>query len=211
MSGSTRDRLLDAAEELFAERGFDGTSIRAVTRRAGANPASVHYHFGGKEELLRAVFDRILTPVTRERLALLEAAEAGAPDGRPDVEAVLRAFIAPDLELIRTGGRRGRLVARFLGRAHTEPAAVVQRLIRRQFGEVGRRFERALGRSLPRVPPEEIRRRLHWVVSILTGLLALPPEDPRAADLERPELLTRRLVAFAAAGMGTPAIIAVAD
>lgn len=201
MTQVTTDRLLDAAEELFAERGFEGASVRAITRRAGTNPAAVHYHFGGKESLLRAVFDRVLAPVNRERLARLDEAEADAHDGRPDLEAVLHAFIAPDLDLIRAGGRRGRLVARFLGRAHTEPAAVVHALIRRQFGELGRRFEQALARALPHLPPDEIGRRLHWIVSILTGMLALPPDDPRAADLGEPELLTRRLVAFAAAGM----------
>lgn len=200
----TRGRILDAAERLLAERGFDGTSIRAVTRAAGTNPAAVHYHFGGKEALLHAVFDRILGPLKRERLARLNRVEEAVGDGPPELEAVLEAFIAPALQLIRDGGERGRLVGRFVGRAHTEPAGVVHRLIRQQFGEVGRRFERALGRALPHLPAAEVSRRLHWVVAILTGLLALPPDDPRAADLRDPGRLIRRLVAFAAAGMRVP-------
>ena len=66
-SSTTREDLLDAAERLFALHGVNGTSLRAVTREAGANVAAVHYHFGSKEELLREVFARRLGPVNRRR------------------------------------------------------------------------------------------------------------------------------------------------
>ena len=57
---TTKDRILDAAERLFSEHGFDGTSLRAVTDEAEANLAAVSYHFGGKLRLFQAVFERVL-------------------------------------------------------------------------------------------------------------------------------------------------------
>jgi AcrR family transcriptional regulator len=70
-SKDTKERILDAAERLFAAHGFAGTSLRAVTKEAGVNLAAVHYHFGTKEDLLRAVLSRIVIPVNRERLEML--------------------------------------------------------------------------------------------------------------------------------------------
>ena len=68
---ATRERILDAAGRLFAERGFDGTSLRAITTAAGVNLAAVHYHLGSKEALLAAIVARHAEPVNRERLARL--------------------------------------------------------------------------------------------------------------------------------------------
>ncbi len=77
----TKDRLLDAAEELFSDRGIDATSLRAVTSAAGANLASVNYHFESKDGLVRSVFLRRLEPLNNERLELLDALVALATDG----------------------------------------------------------------------------------------------------------------------------------
>ena len=86
--------ILDAAEELFAQQGFDATSIRAVTRHAGMNPAAVHYHFGSKEVLLRALLERRIAPLNEERLLLLDHV---LRDGEPDLERLLDAYLRPVL------------------------------------------------------------------------------------------------------------------
>ena len=72
----TREKILDAAELLFIERGFAATSLRAIASRAGVNLAATHYHFGSKEGLLRATVDRRMEPLNEERVRLLEEAEA---------------------------------------------------------------------------------------------------------------------------------------
>src|SRR5215213_6345048 len=82
-SKDTKERILDAAERLFPAHGFAGTSLRAVTKEAGVNLAAVHYHFGTKEDLLRAVLGRIVIPVNRERLEMLEKVEAAAGSDPP--------------------------------------------------------------------------------------------------------------------------------
>ncbi|MCH6551326.1 MAG: helix-turn-helix transcriptional regulator [Planctomycetes bacterium] len=63
MPVGTRERLLDVAEELFAEKGIAGTSLRTLTKAAETNLAAVHYHFGSKEALLDAVFERRAGPM----------------------------------------------------------------------------------------------------------------------------------------------------
>ena len=95
-SQRTRERLLDAAERLFAERGFEGTSLRAVTQAAGASVSAAHYHFGSKEALLHATLLRRVEPVNRARLARLGALEERG--GPVALEALLDCFLRPALE-----------------------------------------------------------------------------------------------------------------
>src|SRR3954471_13629244 len=71
----TKSRILDAAEQLFMEHGFEATSLRQLTSAAGVNLAAVNYHFGSKEELFQAVLTRRLDPMNQERIELLEALE----------------------------------------------------------------------------------------------------------------------------------------
>src|SRR5207249_7612515 len=67
----TKLRILDAAERLFAQQGFD-VSIRAITDEAGVNLAAVNYHFQSKEALLDAIIARRIEPVNKRRLEMLD-------------------------------------------------------------------------------------------------------------------------------------------
>src|SRR5436309_1730118 len=98
----TRTRILDAAEALFMQHGFEGTSMRLLTAHAGVNLAAVNYHFGSKDALIEAVFRRRLDPMNASRVAELERLEtesaARAPHhaSRPPApEAIIRAFVGP--------------------------------------------------------------------------------------------------------------------
>ena len=203
---ATPQRILDAAERLFAEQGFAGTSLREVTARAGVNVAAVHYHFGSKEELLRAVLSRIVEPVNRERVELLQEAEAAAAPNGPSVEAILEAFIAPDLRVIRDLGERGAVITRFIGRSYTEPTELVRRMVAEQFGELGLRFHRALCRAIPDVPPQELYWRLMAVVAVITYMLAATSEGEREQLLDRDDVegTLRRMITFLAPGLVAP-------
>src|SRR5215470_418761 len=77
-SADTKTRILDAAEALFTEHGFEATSLRQLTTAAGVNLAAVNYHFGSKEELFQAVLTRRLDPMNQERLDLLTGLEREA-------------------------------------------------------------------------------------------------------------------------------------
>src|ERR1700682_6647964 len=82
VSATTKARILDAAEALFMEHGFEATSLRTITAAAGANLAAVNYHFGTKEELFEAVLARRLDPMNQERIDLLDKVEREA-GGKP--------------------------------------------------------------------------------------------------------------------------------
>src|SRR2546430_15599341 len=91
----TRTRILDAAEELFMLHGFEGTSMRILTAKAGVNLAAVNYHFGSKDALIEAVFRRRLDPMNVARIGELD--KLAAAESAPPPDAVLRAFITPRL------------------------------------------------------------------------------------------------------------------
>src|SRR5260370_25101598 len=79
----TRTRILDAAEELFMLHGFEGTSMRLLTSRAGVNLAAVNYHFGSKDALIEALFRRKLDPMNTARIAELDRLESEAKGRAP--------------------------------------------------------------------------------------------------------------------------------
>ena len=103
----TRARLLEAAERLFAERGFRATSVRALTSEARCNVASVNYHFGGKEGLYREMFRRRLVALREQRIAGIRRVMEDA-DGGASLELTIQAFTTAFLEphLDQSGGRR---------------------------------------------------------------------------------------------------------
>ncbi len=111
---SVRERLLDAAEELFCEHGFEGASIRDIAASADCNIASVNYYFGGKDKLYTEVWHRQLIQMRDARLQSIEQvlSESG---GKPSLEDLLRsfanAFIGPLVDESR-GRRFIKLMAR---------------------------------------------------------------------------------------------------
>src|SRR6185437_320586 len=108
----TRTRILDAAEELFMQHGFEGTSMRLLTAKAGVNLAAVNYHFGSKHALVEAVFRRRLDPMNAARISALEELERQGHPLTPD--AIIRAFVAPSLRLIEDAKGGGRNFIRLL-------------------------------------------------------------------------------------------------
>ncbi len=88
---NVKDRLLDAAEGLFCERGFKGTSIRDIAASAGCNIASVNYYFGSKEKLYEEVWRRHLIPMREARIASIDKVMSQT-DGQPDLEDLLKSF-----------------------------------------------------------------------------------------------------------------------
>ena len=111
---SAKDRLVDAAEELFCERGFKGTSIRDIAASAGCNIASVNYYFGSKEKLYEQVWHRHLIPMRDARIASINKvmSQTGV---QPDLEELLRSFadtFVGSMVDTNRGTRLGMLMAR---------------------------------------------------------------------------------------------------
>jgi len=200
----TTARILAAAERLFTEGGEEATSIRAITRAAGVNVAAVHYHFGGRDELLRAVLDRKIGPLNAQRLRLLDEAATHDP---ASAEALLAAFLRPDLELIATLRGSGQVrFCRFMGRAYTQPGEAVAGFMDQQFQPLGTRLFPLLERALPHVAPAELRIRIRLIVAVVTVLFATAPEpgEPGPLGTDNIDEQLARLVAFLAPGLAAP-------
>jgi AcrR family transcriptional regulator len=198
----TREALLDAAELLFADGGIQGTSLRAVTSEAEANLAAVNYHFGNKEGLVRAVFERRIRPVNEERLRLLSRLEATASDGGPALEDLVRAFVEP---VMRMGAQAGTAhFKRLLARIFTEPGDEMRRLLQTQFEEVATRFGTAFAGVLPELPRDVLFWRFHFMLGSMlqvaqNGSLILEHSGGHC-DPSRTDEVTARLVEFVSAG-----------
>ncbi len=111
---SVQDRLLDSAEELFCERGFEGTSIRDIATSAGCNIASVNYYFGGKEQLYEQVWRRHLIPMRDARIASIEKITS-QNDPKPLLQELVKSFaesFAGSIIDIQKTSRLGKLMAR---------------------------------------------------------------------------------------------------
>lgn len=212
----TKERLLDAAERLFAERGFEGTSLRALTQAAGTSLSAANYHFGSKEALLRATLWRRVEPMNRQRLERLAAAERDAGGAPLAVEAVLDAFLRP---LFEERARRGEVQrdARFVAaRLYSDPPELVSALKQELFGDSSRRFLEALGRALPGRPSEELALRFQFAVGAMVHVMSGNLDDaPHLRELRQhagsrgdpsaDDAVFRHLVAFLAAGFRAPA------
>ena len=202
----TRTRILDAAEELFMQHGFEATSMRLLTSKAGVNLAAVNYHFGSKDALIEAVFRRRVDPMNAARIAELEKLEA---NGNLSAEEIIRAFIVPSLRLIEDAKSGGRNFIRLLGRTYTEPAKPIRALIGQLYAPAMERYKKAFERALPHMPREELVWRMHFMFGTLSYTLAATdavqliagckPEDRYDA-----RLLEERLCAFLAAGLNAP-------
>ncbi len=202
----THTRILDAAEELFMQHGFEGTSMRVLTSKAGVNLAAVNYHFGSKDALIEAVFRRRVDPMNLARIAELEKLEAS---GNPSAEKIIRAFIVPSLRLVEDAKGGGRNFIRLLGRSYSEPAKAIRALIGQLYAPAMERYKAALERALPHMPREELVWRMHFMFGTLAYTLAATdtvqliagckPEDRYDAAL-----LEERLTAFLATGLNAP-------
>lgn len=212
---ATRARLLDAAEALFAERGFEGTSMRAVTGAAGVSVSAANYHFGTKEALLRATLWRVIEPVNRARLEKLNALEAAARDGSPSLAEVLDAFLRPALFGSAVAGEGRARLRQVAARLFSDPPELVSSMKREYFAEPMMRFGEALARALPGRNRAELVMAFEFAIAAMVHVIAgqleshtwkIPWEDSQG-DVSAPdaevtdEEILRRMVRYAAAGL----------
>jgi len=210
-SQDTKSRILDAAESLFMEHGFEATSLRSLTSAASVNLAAVNYHFGTKEELFEAVLTRRLDPMNQERIDLLTRMEREAGEKPVSCEKLISAMLVPALRLARDEKRGGKHFLRLLGRAYADPAPFIRHFLSANYAEMIGRFKSAFMKALPHLTRQELTWRLHFVMGALSytvsGTDALKllqqamPHDP-----DNDELLIERLAPFLVAGLKAPAV-----
>ena len=210
-SADTKTRILDAAELLFMEHGFEATSLRQLTAAASVNLAAVNYHFGSKEELFEAVLTRRLDPMNQERIDLLEKVERDSGGKPASCEKILFAMLIPALRLARDEERGGKNFLRLLGRAYADPAPFIRNFLSAQYAQMIGRYKEAFLGALPHLSRQELTWRLHFVMGALSYTLAGTDAlklfaQVAPADKENDELLLQRLAPFLVAGLKAPAL-----
>ncbi|WP_422020218.1 helix-turn-helix domain-containing protein [Pyruvatibacter mobilis] len=166
---TTKTRLIRAAERLFAENGLGAVSVRDITRAAGAkNESALHYHFGSKEALIRAVFADRIKDIDSKRLALMEEMDA-AGEGN-DMVRVMETTIAPMLETCMEEG--GRLYAMFLMQIAADPRFEVDRLMEDLAPDGVQASSRRMLNLLEDVPRDSVRMRMRLLPSFIIAAMA---------------------------------------
>lgn len=161
----TAERILDAAETLFADLGYDGTSVRAITDLAGVRLNLLSYHFGTKEALFAAVIDRRLDVLNeRRRVALTQLADRSE---QATVKDLLIAFIRPYLELATQGGpgwmSYTRLIAQICLSDRYSP------LLEEHMQETLDLFQQALSKAMPEADPKLLMRGFYFTIALMVS------------------------------------------
>lgn len=196
------DRILDAAEDLFSKRGFDGVTMREVAELANVDAALAHYYFETKQGLFDAVLERRSELVFSERMEAFDAYEAACGD-KVTVEGAVETFVMPLLERARKGDDGWKNYFRLIALVNND-ASHVARYIMSYFDPLAHRLMALVKRALPEASDEE----LYWCFHFLTGSLTLALSrtgrlDRLSGGLCRSEDLASiepRLVEYCAAG-----------
>ena len=199
----TKTRILDTAERLFAQKGFDAVSLRNIIASAKVNLAAVHYHYGSKQALIYAVIARRLRPINEERLAKLAEARANAGRRPVKLENVLECLFRP-LFRVQADPKAGPTFARLVGRVMGERNEGLQKFMMGELAEVIIQFSAAFETALPGLAKEENDWRSHFMAGAMAHtlcnadlLVRFTGTDAGVSDYET---TVRRLIDFTAAG-----------
>ncbi|MDB6087633.1 MAG: TetR/AcrR family transcriptional regulator [Gammaproteobacteria bacterium] len=205
-----RARILDVAEQLFANAGYAESSFRDIASVANVNPALISYYFGSKRALFDSVYKRRGKELTDRWAELLDELEA-RPDQPPTVEELLRAFLVPQFEM-RSSGPGGTAFMQLQARVHSECDELSFQLRREVYDAVGKRFVSGLERALPHLDSAEVDWRFVFVVGVgfymSSGLDRLLDLSSGRYDSAQPEEAIRRILNFCTAGfMGSATVL----
>lgn len=201
---STPERILDAAEKLFARSSYAAVSIRHIAGEAGVALASANYHFGSKDGLLKAVFLRRARDLNRERARLLKTSER--PDGSVPLRLILHALIAPGIEWSFDTGGRG-LFMQCLIRCMVDPSSPLHEVFYKDVGHL-RRFIPYFRRALPDLDEADICWRMQFTLGALHDVIVNLPRLKTISDgqcrIEDFDEVLDRMVSFADAAFRAP-------
>ncbi|WP_102521638.1 TetR/AcrR family transcriptional regulator [Vibrio tapetis] len=199
----TKDKILDVAEGLFAEHGFNDTSLRAITSKANVNLASVNYHFGDKKTLIRAVIDRYLEafmPALLDELNRLN---------EKDTYCMEQVFTTLKQPLLDLNGVRPEGASRFmslLGRGYTDVQGHLRWFITTRYSDVLTLFTESVSKANPELTPQTLFWRLHFTLGtcVFTTASSRALADIAYNDFDQKvdsEAIINQLIPYLAAGV----------
>ena len=206
----TRDRILRTAERLFAERGFNGVSVRELAAAAQVNIASIGYHFNNKEGLLSEVYRRHCEPMIEERLRGLKA--ASLLRGKAKISAIIEAFIRPALRQVEV--EDGATFIRLRAVLSGENSELLEKLVAENFDQSSTAFIDELCACLPHLTRTDVCWRFHFLLGTIYYTAAGPHRitafshgecDPSDTEAVIKELVPFMTQAFQAPPTKSPA------
>lgn len=201
----TVERILDAAEQLFAEKGFAETSLRLITSRAEVNLAAVNYHFGSKKALIQAVFSRFLGPYSQGIERELDRRQS-RPEYKATLEELLELLVEHALTTKPRIGDDLSVFMRLLGLAFSQSQGHLRKYLDEAYGKIFRRYMLLVNEAAPHIPPLELFWRVHFMLGAaafsMSGIKALRAMAETDFGVNTPvEQVMRLMVPFLAAGM----------
>ncbi|NEN75073.1 helix-turn-helix transcriptional regulator [Pelistega sp. NLN82] len=211
----TKQAILDTAERLFVEKGYEGTSMRDITQTAQVNLAAINYHFGSKDQLIIAVMKRRLGAINNERLRLLDALEAESARTGHLIKPsqLVNAFFGSLLEHAGDEHHDGGIFLRLLEQTMVNPSSFISAIVAKENALVFKRYKQAFFNALPSVPEEEIIWRFQFMlgatsyaISGIQALLEAAEHSPNSTKLydHYDNKLKPRLLSFILGGLRAP-------
>ncbi|HDZ9328132.1 TetR/AcrR family transcriptional regulator [Vibrio cholerae] len=203
LRSSTKEKILDVAEGLFAEYGFNDTSLRTITSKAGVNLASVNYHFGDKKTLVRAVLNRYLEAFMPEMKQSLERLNERDDYDMAEVFEALRAPLRSLSELRPNGTSRFMLL---IGRGYTDVQGHLRWFITNRYNDVLTLFTDSVLKANPNLTRETLFWRLHFTLGTCVFTMASSQALAEIAENDfgskvDPKSVVDQLVPYLAAGV----------
>ena len=208
-SGGSRERILEAAERLFAFNGFQCTTIAQLTSEAKVNLAAVNYHFGSKRALIEQVIERRLPLISQRCMEELREIRKTTIQKacQPDIKEVLRAFIQPALTLNGTTQNGGYFLL-IAGRAFYYPDDTIRNLFARHLKPNFQLFLELMRDVLPNVSERVLLWRIHFIMGSLAHAMYLFGFQLRTPEIfppaENVEYVVNQLLSFLTCGMRAP-------
>ncbi|WP_162796707.1 TetR/AcrR family transcriptional regulator [Vibrio cholerae] len=203
LRSSTKEKILDVAEGLFAEYGFNDTSLRTITSKAGVNLASVNYHFGDKKTLVRAVLNRYLEAFMPEMKQSLERLNERDYYDMAEVFEALRAPLRSLSELRPNGTSRFMLL---IGRGYTDVQGHLRWFITNRYNDVLTLFTDSVLKANPNLTRETLFWRLHFTLGTCVFTMASSQALAEIAENDfgskvDPKSVVDQLIPYLAAGV----------
>jgi AcrR family transcriptional regulator len=203
---SVRDRILDMAQELFAELGYSAASTRAIAQAAGVNLAQLHYHFGAKRDLFKAAYLRGAVQVTEARSRALADAQAAHGERPIPLEVLVSSFVTPFM--LAGKSPEGRATMRMHARLHTEPDDISKEVLSTVYDETTLAYVAEFQKVLPHISHETLCWRLYFMMGAYRYTLLrtgrLEAMSGGACDSGNFDRAVAEIVPFLCAGLSAP-------
>jgi AcrR family transcriptional regulator len=166
----TRDKILDTAERLFSTKGVNTVSLRDINTAAGVSQGVLHYHFGGRDGLLKAILERRLPALAQERQEMLQQLQAGKKP--PSLQQMAEIIILPLARLAIENRKGGRRFIRLLAHLNLEQNRIYQVESAKYSAPIEKQLGAWVIARFPDVPLETMELRLTMALHAMYNSLA---------------------------------------